>query len=76
VVADAYGAEVTPEIFVLDDKLTLRYHGRIDDSQKPAGVSANDLRDALNAMLAGKEIAKKETKAFGCSIKRVKKESD
>src|SRR5574341_1229336 len=76
VVADAYGAQVTPEIFVLDDKLILRYHGRIDDSQKPAGVSTNDLRDALNAMLAGKEIGRKETKAFGCTIKRVKKDSD
>ena len=76
VVADTYGAQVTPEIFVLDDHLTLRYHGRIDDSQKPDGVSTSDLRDALNAMLAGKEIAKKETKAFGCSIKRVKKDSD
>jgi peroxiredoxin len=76
VVADAYGAQVTPEIFVLDSKLAVSYHGRIDDSQKPDGVSTNDLRDALNAVLAGKEIAKKETKAFGCSIKRVKKDSD
>jgi peroxiredoxin len=76
IVADAYGAQVTPEIYVLDHNLTLRYHGRIDNSHKNAEVSTNDLRDALNAMLAGKEIAKKETKAFGCSIKRVKKDSD
>jgi len=76
VVADAYGAQVTPEIFVLDHTLTLRYHGRIDNSHKINEVTMNDLREALDAMLAGKGIAKKETKAFGCSIKRVKKDSD
>jgi len=76
VVADAYGAQVTPEIYVLDHKLTLRYHGRIDNSHKITEVSTHDLREALNAMLAGKEVARKETKAFGCSIKRVKKDSD
>lgn len=76
VVADAYGAQFTPEIFVLDGALTLRYHGRIDSSQRIKEVETHDLRDVLDAMLAGKEIAKKETKAFGCSIKRVKKDSD
>jgi peroxiredoxin len=75
-VADAYGAQFTPEIFVLDSDLTLRYHGRIDNSHKIKEVETHDLRDVLNAMLAGKEIAKKETKAFGCTIKRVKKDSD
>jgi peroxiredoxin len=76
VVADAYGAQFTPEIFVLDGGLTLRYHGRIDNSHKIKEVETHDLRDVLKAMLAGKEIAKKETKAFGCTIKRVKKDSD
>jgi peroxiredoxin len=76
IVADGYGAQVTPEIFVLDGNLTLRYHGRIDNSHKLDEVKSSDLRDALNAMLAGKEIAKKEAKAFGCSIKRVKRDSD
>ncbi len=76
VVADEYGAQFTPEIFVLDGELTLRYHGRIDNSHKIKEVETHDLRDVLNALLAGKEIAKKETKAFGCTIKRVKKDSD
>ncbi len=76
VVADAYGAQFTPEIFVLDSELTLRYHGRIDNSHKIKEVETHDLRDVLDAMLAGKEIARKETKAFGCTIKRVKKDSD
>jgi peroxiredoxin len=76
VVADAYGAQFTPEIFVLDADLTLRYHGRIDNSHKIKEVETHDLRNVLDAMLAGKEIAKKETKAFGCTIKRVRKDSD
>jgi peroxiredoxin len=76
VVADAYGAQFTPEIFLLDGKLNLRYHGRIDNSHKIKEVETHDLRDVLDTLLAGKEIAKKETKAFGCTIKRVKKESD
>lgn len=76
VVADEYGAQFTPEIFVLDGDLTLRYHGRIDNSHKIKEVETHDLRDVLNALLAGKEITKKETKAFGCTIKRVKKDSD
>lgn len=75
-VADEYGAQFTPEIFVLDGTLALRYHGRIDNSKRIDDVSTHDLRDVLDAMLAGKEITKKETKAFGCTIKRVKKDSD
>jgi peroxiredoxin len=75
-VADAYGAQVTPETYVLDGELTLRYHGRIDNSHKLNEVKNNDLREALDAVLAGKAVAKKEAKAFGCSIKRVKRDSD
>jgi peroxiredoxin len=76
VVADAYGAQVTPETYVLDGTLTLRYHGRIDNSHKLDEVKDNDLRAALEAVLAGKAVAKKEAKAFGCSIKRAKRDSD
>lgn len=71
VVADLYGAEFTPEIFLLDDQLVVRYHGRIDNSHKMNEVKTHDLRNALEAVLAGKEVPKKETKAFGCTIKRV-----
>ena len=70
-VADSYGAQVTPEIFVVDAKGIVRYHGRIDDNMDPGEVQSHDLRAALDALLRGKEIPRTETKAFGCSIKRV-----
>ncbi len=70
-IADAYGAQVTPEIFVINPTGKLMYHGRIDDSRNPEKVHAQDLSLALDALLAGKEPPRTETKAFGCSIKRV-----
>jgi peroxiredoxin len=70
-VADAYGAEHTPEIYVINPKGMLAYHGRIDDSRDTSKVQSKDLALALDALLAGKEPPKTETKAFGCSIKRV-----
>lgn len=73
VVADRFGATVTPETYVIDAQGVMRYHGSIDDSQNLARVSTNRLRLALDAILAGKEPPQTETKAFGCSIKRVTK---
>ena len=71
-VADLYGAQKTPEIFVLDPKGTLVYHGRIDETaDDPKGVKSPDLRNALDAILGGKPVPVTETKAFGCTIKRV-----
>ena len=72
-VADLYQAKVTPEVFLLDSNFVLRYHGRIDDSQNPARVTRRDLQEALDAILAGKEPPVTETRAFGCTIKRVPK---
>jgi peroxiredoxin len=70
-VADMYGASHTPEIFVVDRSGVLRYHGRIDENaQDAAGVKSPDLRNALEALLAGRPVPAAETKAFGCSIKR------
>lgn len=71
VVADQMGAEFTPEVFVISPKLTVLYHGRIDDSQRPANIKRQDLRSALEEILAGKPISDASTRAFGCSIKRV-----
>ena len=71
-IADAYGASHTPEVFVVDPKGDLLYHGRIDENQDdPKGVKSPDLRNALDAVLAGKPVPVAQTKAFGCSIKRV-----
>jgi len=70
-IADRLGATKTPEAYVLDPSNKLLYHGRIDNSQKAAGVTANDLREALDEMLAGKPISKTGGVAFGCTIKRV-----
>jgi peroxiredoxin len=70
-IADRLGATRTPEAYVLDTNYKLVYHGRIDNSQKIEGITSNDLREALDEMLAGKAISKTGGAAFGCSIKRV-----
>ena len=69
-VADAYAAHVTPETYVLNSGGTLVYHGRIDNDMDPAEVHTHDLANAIAETLAGKRVAKAQTKAFGCSIKR------
>ena len=69
-IADRLGATRTPEVYVLDASNKLVYHGRIDNSQKVEGITANDLRDALDEMLAGKQVSKTGGAAFGCTIKR------
>ena len=69
-IADKLGATVTPEAYFLDANNKLLYHGRIDNARNAAQIETNDLRNALDAALAGKPIEKTEAKAFGCSIKR------
>ena len=69
-IADRLGATVTPEAFFLDANNKLMYHGRVDNARDLAKVSTNDLREALDAALAGKPIAKTQAAAFGCTIKR------
>jgi peroxiredoxin len=70
-IADRLGATKTPEAYVIDASGKLVYHGRIDSSQNAANITANDLRDALDEMLAGKPVTKTGGAAFGCTIKRV-----
>ncbi len=73
---DALGAEVTPEAFVLqglDGGYVLRYSGRIDDrnvafGKKRVAAGEHELRDALDALLAGELPAVERTKAVGCYI--------
>jgi len=75
VVADRFDAQVTPESYVIDSAGVLRYHGSIDDDMNVARVHTQRLRQALDAVLAGKPVPAIETKAFGCTIKRVRKAS-
>jgi len=69
-IADQLGAAVTPEAYLLDAAGKLVYHGRIDNSKDVAAISSNDLRDAMDDVLAAKPVARTEAKAFGCGIKR------
>jgi peroxiredoxin len=68
-VATLYGAMVTPEAFAFDTTRRLRYHGRIEDHKDPHQATTRDLRDALDALLAGRPVRVPETRAFGCTIK-------
>jgi len=72
--AKAYGCKATPHAFAFDADRKLRYAGRIDDSERPEYVKVSDLRLALDAMLAGREVEVKLTPAFGCSTKWASKE--
>ena len=70
-VADRYDAQVTPEAYLLDASGKLVYYGRIDNSRSGYLITSTELRDAIEATLAGKPVEKAGAKAFGCSIKRV-----
>lgn len=74
-IADKWGASVTPEAYLFDASGKLVYRGAVDSSQKNEGNVRHYLRDALDSALASKDIAEKETNAFGCSIKRKKAEA-
>ena len=69
-VARAFGASRTPEAYLFDKSGKLVYHGTIDDNaREPGKVQSRWLRDALEAVVAGKPVPMAETKALGCSIK-------
>jgi thioredoxin-related protein len=75
-IADAFGANRTPECFLFDKNLKLVYHGAIDNSAgDPAAVTRIHLQEAINEMIAGKEVTVKESRSVGCTIKRVYKSS-
>lgn len=69
-----YGPVATPHIFVFDKDRKLRYNGRIDDMENPAKTpKSQDARNAIDAVLAGKEVTVPVTKTFGCSVKWAEK---
>lgn len=68
--AKAYQATHTPHIYLFNEKRELAYTGKIDDNwQDPKSVKKRYLRDALDAILAGKPVPEPETFAIGCTIK-------
>jgi peroxiredoxin len=71
VLADKWGATVTPEVFYFDAKNKLLYHGAIDNDRSGRSVTDQYLKTAFESALTGKAIAKTRANAFGCSIKRV-----
>lgn len=71
IIADAFGATRTPEIFLFDGNMTLVYHGAIDDNANDANaVETAYATDAINELISGNDIAVQETKSLGCTIKR------
>ncbi|MFO0946223.1 MAG: redoxin domain-containing protein [Planctomycetota bacterium] len=82
VVADQWGAERTPEVFVLDKDRVVRYRGRIDDqfgfdalgrAYQRSEPTKQELTGAIDALLSSKPVAEPETKVAGCLIGRVRK---
>lgn len=73
VVADLFGATRTPEAFVISKENVILYHGRISDNRTAAEQTTHDLKNAADEIAAGKDVSVKETKSFGCGIKRVEK---
>jgi peroxiredoxin len=68
-VTRAYGPQATPHVFIFDQQRHLRYEGRIDNSYRTELVKTQDARNAIEALLAHKEVTVKHTGVFGCSTK-------
>ena len=71
----AYGVVATPQVFLFDQERTLRYVGRIDDSDVKT-VTSQDARNAVEALLAGKPVPVEKTRVFGCSTKWADKQEE
>jgi peroxiredoxin len=68
-VTRTYGPQATPHVFIFDQQRHLRYEGRMDNSYRMELVKTQDARNAIDALLAHKEVAVKHTGVFGCSTK-------
>ncbi len=69
-VAKAYKAKCTPDMFIFDENQELVYHGRIDDNWKDeSSVIKQDMREALDAIVAGEKPSEEQVPSMGCSIK-------
>ena len=69
-IAHAYGAERTPEFYLVDSNGAVVYRGRMDDSPRnPMDATTDELGDAMSALAAGDTIANARTDSIGCSVK-------
>jgi peroxiredoxin len=68
-VTRAYGPQATPHVFVFDKDRKLRYEGRVDDSYRTEMVTTRDARNAIDALLANRDVTVTHTGVFGCSTK-------
>jgi peroxiredoxin len=74
-VTRAYGPQATPHVFIFDKDRKLRYEGRVDNSYRKELVNTQDARNAIDALLANREVSVKKTGVFGCSTKWQEKEA-
>jgi thiol-disulfide isomerase/thioredoxin len=72
----AYGPVATPHAFIFDGERKLRYVGRIDDAERVQHVKMHDTRNAIDALLEGKQPTVQQTKVVGCSVKWAGKADD
>lgn len=68
--ADAFGANRTPENFLFNKEGKLVYHGAIDDNPEETAVTRKHLKEAMAEMLSGKDVSVKTSRSIGCNIKR------
>lgn len=74
-VTQAYGPQATPHVFIFDKTRHLRYEGHFDNSYRMEKVTTHDAQDAIDALLAGRQVAVSHTGTFGCSTKWPEKAS-
>lgn len=74
-VTEGYGPKATPHVFVFDRDRRLRYEGHLDNSYRLELVKTHEARDAIDALLAHREVAVKHTGVFGCSTKWKEKQA-
>lgn len=67
-VAAGFDATHTPEAFVLDEARHVRYRGRLADSRRAATITLPYVKNAVDDLLAGREVAVPETEPYGCAI--------
>ena len=69
-VAIAYGAERTPEFYLLNNESIIVYRGRMDDSPRdPSHATTSELDDAINELISGEKVTVARTESIGCSVK-------